>query len=67
MDILQCKYWGALQPQRKRRECACFGNRMHLEGRDVSENLVYRQVWHFSLTHKTGLLPSLLLEATHVL
>ena len=48
MDILHCEYWHILQLQRKRGECAHFGNRMfHLWKQDVIESLVYKQVWHF--------------------
>ena len=48
MDILHGECWHIVQLQRKRGECAYFGNRMfHLWKQDVIESLVYRQVWHF--------------------
>lgn len=53
--------------QRKRRECACFANRMHLKGHDVFEESGLQADVAFSLIHRTSPLPGLLLEAARVL
>lgn len=67
MGIPKCEHWWALPVQRKRRECACFANRMHLKGHDVFEESGLQADVAFSLIHRTSPLPGLLLEAARVL